>query len=60
MKSYYLKFQMFNKLENLVDYVTVMMCIAIDGLPRSGIIHQPFKSKTGILIFYFVLFLFQA
>lgn len=33
--------------ENLVEYVTVMFCIAQIGMPKAGIIHNPFTNRTG-------------
>lgn len=32
--------------ENLVEYVTIMLCIVVNGLPKSGIIHKPFTNHT--------------
>jgi len=33
--------------ENLLEYVTTMVCIAINGFPAIGIIHKPFSDKTA-------------
>ncbi|CAF0787604.1 unnamed protein product [Brachionus calyciflorus] len=32
--------------ENLIEYVTVMFCITHQGIPKAGIIHNPFLNKT--------------
>ncbi|RNA38126.1 inositol monophosphatase 3-like [Brachionus plicatilis] len=32
--------------QNLVEYVTVMFCIAQIGIPKAGIIHNPFTNRT--------------
>lgn len=32
--------------ENLIEYVSLMFCIAINGEPKSGIVHRPFINKT--------------
>ena len=32
--------------ENLIEYVTTMICIAVNGKPVAGVIHKPFLHQT--------------
>uniref|UniRef100_A0A0M3IWV0 inositol-phosphate phosphatase n=1 Tax=Ascaris lumbricoides TaxID=6252 RepID=A0A0M3IWV0_ASCLU len=40
--------------EGLLEYVTVMICIAFEGRPIFGVIYRPFFNETGL---HFVLIL---
>jgi inositol monophosphatase 3 len=46
MYNFY-QFLFFQYTENLLNYVTTMVCIAIRGQPVVGIIHKPFSDETA-------------
>ena len=35
--------------ENLLHYVTTMVCIAVKGIPTIGVIYRPFVREIGTL-----------
>lgn len=41
--------------ENLLHYVTTMVCIAVKGVPVIGVIYQPFNKELGKRAFVLIL-----
>lgn len=39
--------------EDLLLYVTVMLCVTVRGRPKFGVIHRPFANQTGTAVFLF-------
>jgi len=35
--------------ENLLHYVTTMVCVVVNGVPTIGVIYWPFEHKIGII-----------
>ena len=38
-------------LESLTEYVTVMVCVVVDGEPKIGVIYKPFSKEMGEYVF---------
>lgn len=39
-------------LENLLQYVSTMVCIAVKGQPIIGVIYKPFETKQNYSLFW--------
>jgi len=46
--------------ENLLHYVTTMVCVAVKGVPTIGVVYRPFVREIGIQLFIPAFYFFIA